>query len=324
MNRNKILLNIGLTIILILLAVLVFKTSDTTTKFFITGLVKEQQIDSKKLYDQTIVDTYDPEPNWQPQEEIGTANEPFISGTAGFLIDINSGNIVFSKNPNEKLPIASLTKIMTAVVALEHKKLGEKIYVSQEADEVGENSMNLDYGEIYSLEELMYGLILNSGNDAAYAIAIGVAGDKSRFVDWMNIKAKELGLTDSVFTDPSGLDDGNMSSVADLTKLTRYALKNPTFRKIVATLQYEISDTNDHKYIYLENQTNLLSSYPGVAGVKTGYTEVAGLCLVTYASNDGKELVGAVLGSGDRKGDMILMLDHGFNTLGVNVVHNLW
>jgi D-alanyl-D-alanine carboxypeptidase len=326
MNINKILLNIGLTVILGVLIAFVFVDTPKATKssgFFISGLVKEQEIDSKKAYEQTLLNSYDPEPTWQPKSELGTYDAPFISGNSGFLIDLNSDATLYSKEPQKKLPIASLTKIMTAVVALEHKELSERVFVTREADEIGENTMNLDYEEIYSLEELMYGLMLNSANDAAFAIAINVAGNKDRFVEWMNFKAQELGMSNSVFTDPSGLDDGNISTTEDLVKLTRYAMKNPEFRKIVAALDYEIASNNDHKYVYLENQTNLLRSYPGVAGVKTGFTDVAGLCLVTYANNEGKEVVGAVLGSLDRKGDMILMLDQGFKTLGVKVEHNL-
>jgi D-alanyl-D-alanine carboxypeptidase len=182
--------------------------------------------------------------------------------------------------------------------------------------------MYLTTGEVYTLKELLYGLLLNSGNDAAYAIADGVAGDTSTFVEWMNIKAKEIGLENTEFKDPSGLDDNTYSTAQDLIKLSRYAMKHDLFREIVKTYNIELtSDT--HKYVYLENATNLLTSYPGVAGVKTGYTEEAGLCLVTYASNNGHEIMGVVLKSIDRKGDMILMLDHGFGTLGVEVHHNL-
>uniref|UniRef100_A0A7C4XME3 D-alanyl-D-alanine carboxypeptidase n=1 Tax=candidate division WWE3 bacterium TaxID=2053526 RepID=A0A7C4XME3_UNCKA len=323
MHRNRILLNIGLTTILIVLIIFSITTKNTSPRFFISGLVKQQEIDSKKAYTQTQINTYDSEPTWFPTSELGTYTQPTISGRAGFLVDINTGTILYSKEAAKKLPIASLTKIMTAVIALEHKSLDERVYITYEAAEVGENTMNLDYGEIYTLEELMYGLILNSANDAAYAIAINVAGNTNRFVEWMNFKATELGLTDTVFTDPSGLDDGNVSTVADLVKLTRYAMKNPEFRKIVSTVNYTIEGNTDHKYNQLENQTNLLTTYPGVAGVKTGLTEAAGLCLVTYANNNGNEVIGAVLRSVDRKWDMVLMLDHGFETLGVEVEHDL-
>src|SRR3989338_11248339 len=255
-----------------------------------------------------------------------TKNEKAQEIIRGYIPDSKiNGKQMYSQtkiNSYEKMKIASLAKIMTAVVALEHKKLDSKMYVSKKVAGIGENSMQIDEGEIYTLEELLYGLILHSGNDSAYAIAEGAAGNSDRFVEWMNFKAKEIGLANTHFTDPSGLDDSAYSTATDLVKLTRYALKDPEFRNIVKTVEKELtSDT--HKYIYLYNQTNLLTTYPGVAGVKTGYTEEAGLCLVTYTNNEGKEVVGVVLNSIDRKGDMILMLDHGYKTIGVNVKHNL-
>jgi D-alanyl-D-alanine carboxypeptidase len=165
--------------------------------------------------------------------------------------------------------------------------------------------------------------MLNSGNDAAYAIAEGIAVDSQTFTEFMNIKAKELGLTNTYFADPSGLDDDTYSTPEELVKLTIYALQIPTFRTIVKTREYELPSTDTHKYIYLENQTNLLRSYPGVEGVKTGYTEESGLCLITYANNFGHELVGVVLGSVDRKGDMVLMLDHAYAAFGQKIEHHL-
>ncbi len=261
--------------------------------------------------------------NWKPKEEFGTSNEPDISGESGLVVDINTGKIVYEKNSTKRLKIASLTKIMTAVVALEHKKITDEILVSQKAASIGENIMGISEGEVYTLEELMYGLVLNSGNDAAYAIAEGVAGDSDTFVKWMNMKAKELDLNNSYFTDPCGLNDETYSTSEDLVKLSRYAMQNEDFRRIVATISMELPYSERHKYIYLENQTNLLTTYPGVAGIKTGYTEEAGYCLVSYAKNNDIELIGVVLKSENRKFDMIWMLDHSFSTLGVVIEHPL-
>ena len=322
MSKGRIIVgfSIGLVLFLAILAYVV--TNNEKAREIIRGYEPDSRIDGKKLYSQTKINSYDPEPGWEQEDKGRISNQPEISGRSGLLVDLNSGNILFEKNSNEKMKIASLAKIMTAVVTLEHKKSDSKIYVSKRAAEIGENSMEIDEGEIYTLEELLYGLILHSGNDAAYAIAENTAGNSDRFVEWMNFKAKEIGLRNTHFTDPSGLEDSAYSTVTDLVKLTRYALKNPEFRNIVKTVERELtSDT--HKYIYLYNQTNLLTTYPGVAGVKTGYTEEAGLSLVTYANNDGKEVIGVVLNSVDRKGDMILMLDHGYKTLGVDIKHNL-
>jgi serine-type D-Ala-D-Ala carboxypeptidase (penicillin-binding protein 5/6) len=307
-----------LAIILLLLT----SRSGSQPAEFLTGIVTASRTESRKLYESTLINSYDPDLGWKPEMRYGTANQPEISGTAGILVEIDSGKILFEKDSTERRQIASLTKIMTAVVALEHKNLQDEIAVSVRAAMVGENNMGIGEGETYTLEELLYGLLLPSGNDAAYAIAEGVAGDKNTFVEWMNFKAEELGLQNTYFADPSGLDNDTYSTAEELVKLTRYALKNPKFREIVRTYETELSGPN-HKYIFLQNQTNLLTTYPGVAGVKTGYTGRAGLTLVTYFDDYGYELIGVVLGSVDRRGDMILMLDHGLGSLGVVVEHDL-
>lgn len=322
MSRSKIIKFIFLSIPVIVLIFVLSSRKASTTEQVVVGVVELLKTGSFDHYQDTLINYYDPEPSWSPGGQYGTATEPEVAGVSALLIELDTGKILFEKNSMEKRKIASLTKIMTAVVALEHKKLDSKILVSGKAANIGENAMGLSEGEVYTLEDLLYGLILNSGNDAAYAIAEGVAGDSGRFVEWMNFKAKDLGLKDTYFADPSGLDDTTYSTALDLVKLTRYTLKNPEFKKIVGTFEYEAID-DAHKYIYMQNQTNLLTTYPGVAGVKTGYTEEAGLTLVTYAENDGHKVVGAVLNSTDRKGDMILMLDHGFSTLGVLVEHHL-
>jgi len=318
MQKGRVLISLILAVIVVALLLAVSFT-DKNAK---GGYEVASEIDGKQWYAQTIVNSYDNEPDWRPGDALNTSTQPEIAGTSGIIVDLNSGKVLFEKKSTEKRKVASLTKIMTAVVALEHKKIDEKIYVTEEAANIGENEMGIDAGEVYTLEELLYGLVLPSGNDAAFAIAQGVGGNIGTFVDWMNIKANEIGLKDTHFVDPSGLDDPPYSTAVDLVKLTRYALKSPEFRKIVGTLEIELVG-DEHKYIYMYNQTNLLATYPGVKGVKTGYTEEAGLTLVTYAQNNGIELVGVVLGSGDRKGDMILMLDHGFGTMGVKIEHNL-
>jgi D-alanyl-D-alanine carboxypeptidase len=181
--------------------------------------------------------------------------------------------------------------------------------------------MALSAGEVYTLEELLYGLILNSGNDAAYAIAEGVAGNVETFVKWMNMKAEELNMSGTEIFCPSGLNDETYSSAVDLVKLSRYAMQNEDFRRIAGTFSIELPYSEKHKYLYLENQTNLLTTYPGVGGIKTGYTEEAGLCLATYAKNEDIELVGVVLNAVNRKFDMIIMLDYGFSLFGIEPEH---
>lgn len=321
MRNGRIIVNLILIVAAALLSFAVI-SSEKKPVHFINGYISDLNIDSEKIYKDTLINFYDPEPDWKPGKRNGTSAQPEVIGGGGILVDIDSGDILFEKNSQEKRKIASLVKIMTTTIALEHKKFDDKIYISQKASEVGENVMGVSTGEIYALKELLYGLILHSGNDSAYAIAEGVAGSDKRFAEWMNFKAAELGLKDTYFADASGLDDSSYSTPEDLVKLTRYALKNPNFKEIVGTVEKEVyGDT--HKYVYMYNQTNLLTTYPGVAGVKTGFTEEAGLCLVTYAENGGKRVVGVVLNSADRKGDMVLMLDHGYNVLGVNIQHSL-
>ncbi len=323
MRHGKVVINLLIIVFVILLGCFALIPNKQQNSGFIRGYIEHDQDKKTLKYEDTLVRFNAPEPTWLPKETFGTANQPNINGASGVLVELNSGKILFEKDLTTKKPIASLAKVMTAIIAIEHKALTEKIYVSEKAASIGENTMGISQGEVYTLDELLHGLIMHSGNDAAYAISEGVAGDTTTFVEWMNLKSRELGLEDTYFADPSGLDDTSYSTPKDLVKLTRYALKYPELKKMGNTVEYELPENNAHKYIYLYNQTNLLTTYPGVKGFKTGYTEEAGLCLITYAENEGKEVIGVVLGSGDRKGDMILMLDHGFSTLGVVVEHNL-
>ncbi len=324
MSKGKIVIKLSIIIFTIFVIFLAVSPANSKTKGFVKGYIDQARVkDTTKDYTATLIRYFNADPSWNPAEENNTSLQPEITAEAAVLIDMDSGEILFEKNSAKKSKIASLTKVMTAIIALEHKKKGDQILISKRAATIGENSMGISEDESYSLEELLYGLILHSGNDAAYAIAEGTAGDVETFVGWMNIKAKELGLNNTYFADPSGLDDASFSTPIDLVKLTRYALQNPDLREIAKTVEYEIPSSKEHKYIFLQNQTNLLTTYPGVQGFKTGYTEEAGLCLITNALNEGKELVGIVLNSTDRKGDMVLMLDHGYSTLGINIEHEL-
>lgn len=275
------------------------------------------------LYRKTLRKFYVLDKDLKFNEPTESAYPIEIKANNALVLDLSEGEILFEKDLKERVPIASLVKIMTTIIALEHKDTEDEMTVSEKAGLTGENSMEITAGETYTLRELLYGLILHSGNDAAVAIAENTAESEENFVEWMNIKAGELGLSDTKFYDASGLNDNSYSTAYDLAKLTRYAMKNPDFKEVVKTLEYEILPTEKHKYIYLYNQTNLLRSYPGVEGVKTGFTEEAGLCLVTYVKYGDKELIGVVLGSSDRKYDMVLMLDYAFEKLGIKADHPL-
>ncbi|HEX8965718.1 MAG TPA: D-alanyl-D-alanine carboxypeptidase family protein [Patescibacteria group bacterium] len=259
---------------------------------------------------------------WLPIKNLFANNASFadsLSAKSAVSYDLTSNQTLFSKNANTRLPMASLTKIMTAIIALENRKNPDE-YVVSSSDLVGEDSMGLTPGESLSLEDLLYGLILHSGNDAAEVLADNYPAGRSAFIDAMNAKAQALGLTNTHFTNPTGLEgDGKQYTTAyDLLVLTKYAIDNfPLFKQVVATFEYDIPSSDTHKEYYLENETNLLTSYPGVKGVKTGYTPEAGLCLVTYLEFGNQKIIGVVLGSGDRRDDMKDLLDYSLKKEGI-------
>ena len=258
---------------------------------------------------------------WAPNlaEDISTLKKITVNSRAAISYDLTTDRLLFSENINTRLPIASLTKIMTAIIALENMKLDNKITISKEASTIGEDSMGLSEGEILSVEELLYGLLLNSGNDAAEALAQGSGFSRDAFLHLMNKKAEDLGLFDTRFTNPSGLEgDGDQySTVRDLLILTRYALQKKEFTRIVATYEYNIPQDSNHKAYTLYNEANLLTSYEGVKGVKTGYTDEAGMCLVTYLDYGGHEIIAVLLNSENRRSEMKVLLDYSLKSLGV-------
>lgn len=262
--------------------------------------------------------------NWFPKFHSDIA--PFdISAQAAILVNYETGEIIYSKRSKDKLPAASTIKMMTALVVLESAKLSDIYTVSKKAAEVGEDAMGLTEGEKVKVGDLLYGLMLPSGNDAAVTIAEGVAGSEDAFVVLMNRKARELGLSDSKFINASGLDvDGEeqYSTAYDLATIARYIWdKHKEFRKVTATDYIFIEGNSEHKAFELYNDTNLLTTYPGVRGIKPGFTWEAGYCLVTYAENNGVKLIGVLLNSGDRRGEMVRLLDYGFGKNGVKVYH---
>jgi len=251
---------------------------------------------------------------------IGTIKAPDVSARASLIYDLTINKVIYEKNGKEKLPMASLTKIMTSIIALENQKKDDRYKVTKK-DLIGEDSMGLSQGEILSLKELLYGLILNSGNDAAETLANNFPGGRKKFIEAMNNKVKALGLTDTNFTNPTGLEgDGKQYTTAyDLIVITRYAVLNfPLFNKVVSTIDYNIPKAKTHKAYFLENETNLLMSYPGVKGVKTGYTPEAGLCLVTYLDYKGHKIIGILLGSNNRRQEMKGLLDYALKVQGIN------
>lgn len=250
---------------------------------------------------------------WLPQvlDNQGLSNGPAITGRSVLMYDIGTKKVLYSKNIKAKVPLASLTKIMTAIIALERLD-PNAIYTVKKEHLVGEDSMGVSAGERLSLKELLYGLILHSGNDASEVIAGNYPGGRASFISAMNEKAKSLGLTDTNFTNPSGLPwEGDQYSTAyDLLILTNYALSNfSLFRDIAQTANYTLPKTDTHKEFIIENETNLLTTYPGVKGVKTGYTGEAGYCLITYLEQGEHKIIGILLNSENRRDEMKQLLD---------------
>ena len=228
------------------------------------------------------------------------------SAQSAILIEQSSGRVLYENNADEERLIASITKIMTAVVALEHGELSARYKVTS-ADMVEGSSMYLQVGEELTLEELLYGLMLVSGNDAALAVAHCVSGEIEDFVALMNDTARALGMTHTSFANPNGLDaDSHYSSARDMARLTAYALENETFRRIVSTEYVTIGER------YLKNHNKLLSLYEGCLGVKTGYTKAAGRTLVCAAQRDGMELICVTLKDGNDWNDHTALFDFGF------------
>lgn len=258
---------------------------------------------------------------WEPNFSAKASSHETLDLTAVSAIsyDISNDSLLFEKEPGKRLPMASLTKIMTAIIALENLDLSQKVKVTHSAATIGEDSMGLTEGEELTVEELLHGLLMTSGNDAAETIAQTSKFGRSRFLHLMNQKAEDLGLSNTRFTNPSGLEgDGEQYSTAkDLMIMTRYALQNPTFARIVSTYSYDIPATDTHKEFQLINETNLLTSYPGVKGVKTGYTYEAGYCLVTYLEYEGHQIVAVVMNSQDRRVEMASLLDYSLKEIGI-------
>ena len=232
---------------------------------------------------------------------------------AAALIDVESGRLLYSHNGDKRMRIASLTKIMTAIVAIEHGDLSDIVKTGRRAAGKEGSSIYLRVGDEMSLHHLLYGLMLRSGNDAAVAIAEHVGGSEEGFVHLMNEKARELGLENTHFMNPHGLDhDDHYSSANDLARLTAYALRNPVFREIVKTRVKKVPNPNaewDHVWT---NKNKMLLMYEGADGVKTGYTKLAGRCLVSSATRNGQQLAAVTLNDGDDWADHRKLLDWGF------------
>lgn len=225
-----------------------------------------------------------------------------VSAAAAVLMDADTGEILFEKNADRRMLIASTTKILTALVVLEHARLDEVVTIQPRHMAEG-SSMYLKPSETLTVETLLYGLLLCSGNDAAVALADHCGGSVARFVGWMNETAQRIGMTGSSFANPNGLDDEQHYSTArDMALLAAYAARNPTFVRLCSTRSVTVGGRT------MTNHNKLLQSVEGCIGMKTGYTKAAGRTLVSCARRDGRTLVAVTLQDGNDWADHAEML----------------
>ncbi len=243
--------------------------------------------------------------------------KPHLTAASSILVDARTGRVLWAHSPHKRRLIASTTKIMTAVVALEQLRLGTRITIARAVPKTEPFREGLRRGERVPVWKLLYGLMLFSGNDDALALAIASGGSRTGFIALMNRKARELRLDDTRFASPSGLVDvGNYSTAWDLAALARYAMANPRFREIVRTRIARVhwaAPTYGKTYV---NRNQLLVSYRGADGVKTGWTTLAGHCLVASAHRGPVRLIAVVLRARDPYRDATRLLNLGFELEG--------
>jgi D-alanyl-D-alanine carboxypeptidase len=254
----------------------------------------------------------------RPRQELapaGEADPPTITGVAAYVLEEPCGNSLYELNPHTRVPPASLTKIMTALVAVEHTRLTDAVDITVNGPELSlatdSTVMGIEPGMTLTMRDLLYGLLLVSGTDAAIQIAEHVSGDIPSFVKLMNEKATAIGLTDTRFTNPHGLDDVSLySSAHDMAIMGQQLLKNPDLAEIVGTRDYQPGWDEPA----LKNLNLLLGFYPGAIGVKTGFTDLAGQTIVGAAERDGRRVIVSVMGAQTEiYGDASVLLDWAFD-----------
>ena len=252
------------------------------------------------------------------QEVIQTTSNitdnPKLDSRIALVYDRASGRILFDKNGNKTTPMASTTKIMTAIIVVENSNLSDIVTIDSKSAGTGGSRLGLKKNDKITVNDLLYGLMLRSGNDAAVALAIHVGGSVEGFAELMNKKAKELNLTSTHFMVPHGLDmDGHYTTAYELAKMADYALKNEKLKAIVSTKTCTININNNPKVI--SNTNELLGSVSGVYGVKTGFTNGAGRCLVTACKRDSLDIITVIIGSDTKKirtSDSMKLIEYSF------------
>ncbi len=247
---------------------------------------------------------------------------PHINSKYYCVVDASNGQPILAKNANTLRPIASTTKIMTAILAIEYADMNEQATVSKNASVTPEYTIGLRSGQEITVAELMKVSLIKSSNDAAVVLAEHVAGDEEFFAHLMSKKAFAIGAMHTRFRNASGLpQDDSYSTAYDLTQMGRYALAKPLISKLVATQQTDFKHPGYRQPMTIRNTNGLLGNYPGVNGIKTGTANEAGKCLIASATRDGRKLIAVALKSGDRTGDCARLLDYGFkNTARCQVI----
>lgn len=240
---------------------------------------------------------------------------PTLSAESAIVMCADNGAVLFEKNADRQMAIASITKIMTALIALEYVQVNDRAVCFTEQMTAEGSSMYLKPGDTLRLSELVKGLMAVSGNDAANALAVGIAGSKENFAMMMNQKAALLGMTHTHFVTPSGLDDDNHYSTArDMALLCCYAMDQPQFARIVSQQSLTVSFVSpEGKQQYCKNHNRLLSLYPGCIGIKTGFTKKAGRTLTSCAEKNGVRLIAVTLNAPDDWNDHAALFDFGFS-----------
>ena len=266
---------------------------NTENKTILEDNIKQQigrtpRITDEKTYTQPVITT-----------ERSESFQPLLtSATAAYFLDIKSGEVLLKKNAEKRLPMASITKLMTALIVMEKLDMNDVLTVPRTSTRLGDSTAGLVYGDRLTTFNLLQGLLINSGSDAALMLAKNISGSEAEFVALMNERATILGLSDTQFTNPVGWDDnGHYSNAHDLAILTSVALRNPTINEIVQKKTAKVVSTAGRTYS-LTNTNLLLNDY--YLGAKTGTTYDAGQCLASYYKNGDQEIIGVVLNSPDR------------------------
>ena len=279
MSLKNIMQKIAILVILLLILFPIFVLADDE---------EEEEYNQNEIQDLIV------------ESASSSVEEPKINARAAIIYDRTTKQIIWGKNENEKRAMASTTKIMTALIVLENSNLSDVVTISKKAAGTGGSRLKISTGDKITVNDLLYGLMLRSGNDAAVALAEHVGGSIKGFAELMNKKAKELGLNNTNFVTPHGLDNENhYTNAYELAVLTDYALNNETFAKIVNTKSTSININGNTRNIY--NTNELLGYMQGVNGVKTGFTNGAGRCLVTSCTRDNNQIITIVLGCDTKK-----------------------